>query len=169
MIGQLRNLLPLMTGAFFLLVGSTLLSYILQLALEQNGGSDLAGFGFAAYYLGFSVGVLRVRPIIESVGHIRTFAAFATLLSSITLIHPLTEQSELPRNRFGARRFGLDLAIDAGGSGLEYGGTAHCLRFGRGWDRPGASRQCAGNLLHALCHGAGGGKPDDQPGARALG
>ena len=95
MIGQLRNLLPLMTGAFFLLVGSTLLSYILQLALEQNGGSDLAGFGFAAYYLGFSVGVLRVRPIIESVGHIRTFAAFATLLSSITLIHPLTEQSEL--------------------------------------------------------------------------
>jgi MFS family permease len=58
----------------------------LRVAIENFGA---AGLVLSAYFAGFTVGALRCGKIIERIGHIRAFAAFAGLVAAATAVMPL--------------------------------------------------------------------------------
>src|SRR5215472_8286063 len=58
----------------------------LRVAIENF---DAAGLVLSAYFAGFTLGALRSTRIIERVGHIRAFAAFAGLVAAATAAMPL--------------------------------------------------------------------------------
>ena len=58
----------------------------LRVAIENF---DAAGLVLSAYFAGFTVGALRSGKIIERIGHIRAFAAFAGLVAAATAVMPL--------------------------------------------------------------------------------
>jgi MFS family permease len=60
----------------------------LRVALESFG-TTLAGFVLSSYFAGFTVGALRCNRIIERVGHIRAYAAFAGVAVAATAAMPL--------------------------------------------------------------------------------
>jgi MFS family permease len=58
----------------------------LRVAVENF---DAAGLVLSAYFAGFTLGALRSGKIIERIGHIRAFAAFAGLVAAATAVMPL--------------------------------------------------------------------------------
>ena len=67
-------------------IGHGLLNTLIGIRALQEGYTDALIGGFTiAYYLGFIVGTYVAVRWVNQVGHIRTFAACATLASSLTL------------------------------------------------------------------------------------
>jgi MFS family permease len=60
----------------------------LRVSLE-NFGATLAGLVLSSYFAGFTLGALRCGRIIERVGHIRAYAAFAGVVAAATAAMPL--------------------------------------------------------------------------------
>ena len=60
----------------------------LRVAIEDFGPT-LAGLVLSSYFAGFTIGALRCGRIIERVGHIRAYAAFAGLVVAATAAMPL--------------------------------------------------------------------------------
>jgi MFS family permease len=58
----------------------------LRVAIENF---DAAGLVLSAYFAGFTLGALRSGKIIERIGHIRAYAAFAGLVAAATAVMPL--------------------------------------------------------------------------------
>src|SRR6516162_1394389 len=58
----------------------------LRVAIENF---DAAGLVLSAYFAGFTLGALRSGKLIERIGHIRAFAAFAGLVAAATAVMPL--------------------------------------------------------------------------------
>src|ERR1700761_3128404 len=58
----------------------------LRVAIE---GFDAPGLVLSAYFAGFTLGAFRCGRIIERVGHIRAYAAFAGLVAAATAVMPL--------------------------------------------------------------------------------
>src|SRR5215469_3680595 len=58
----------------------------LRVAIENF---DAAGLVLSAYFAGFTLGALRSGMIIERIGHIRAYAAFAGLVAAATAVMPL--------------------------------------------------------------------------------
>src|SRR5215475_11046264 len=79
------SLVQLANGFF-----GTLIS--LRVAIE-NFGSTLAGVVLSSYFAGFTLGALRCGRIIERIGHIRAYAAFAGLVAAATCVMPLLVES----------------------------------------------------------------------------
>jgi MFS family permease len=52
-------------------------------------GATLAGLVLSSYFAGFTLGAVRCGPIIERIGHIRAYAAFAGLVVAATAAMPL--------------------------------------------------------------------------------
>ena len=50
---------------------------------------DLSGLVLSSYFIGFTFGALRCSRIIERIGHIRAYAAFAGLVAAATAVMPL--------------------------------------------------------------------------------
>ncbi len=61
----------------------------LRVAIE-NFETILAGLVLSSYFAGFTWGALRCGRVIERVGHIRAYAAFAGLVAAATAVMPLT-------------------------------------------------------------------------------
>jgi MFS family permease len=55
----------------------------------EDFGPALAGLVLSSYFAGFTLGALRCQRIIERVGHIRAYAAFAGLVVAATAAMPL--------------------------------------------------------------------------------
>jgi MFS family permease len=55
----------------------------------ENFGAILAGLVLSSFFAGFTLGALRCARIIERVGHIRAYAAFAGLVVAATAAMPL--------------------------------------------------------------------------------
>ena len=68
---------------------STLVS--LRVAIENFNASGLV---LSAYFAGFTLGALRSGAIIERIGHIRAYAAFAGLVAAATAVMPLLVGSQ---------------------------------------------------------------------------
>jgi MFS family permease len=51
----------------------------LRVAIESFGAT-MAGLVLSSYFAGFTLAALRCGPIIERVGHIRAYAAFAGMV-----------------------------------------------------------------------------------------
>jgi MFS family permease len=75
------SLIQLANGFF-----GTLIS--LRVAIEDFG-STLAGVVLSSYFAGFTLAAVRSGRIIERVGHIRAYAAFAGLVAAATAVMPL--------------------------------------------------------------------------------
>jgi MFS family permease len=73
-----------------LLAGNSLQFVILALRAGMEGFSpEMLGWITAAYFAGFALGSLYCPRLVASAGHIRTFAAMASIISGVTLAHPL--------------------------------------------------------------------------------
>jgi len=60
----------------------------LRVAIEDFG-STMAGLVLSSYFAGFTLAALRCGRIIERIGHIRGYAAFAGLVAAATAAMPL--------------------------------------------------------------------------------
>lgn len=83
--------LPLYTlflGIGLLLMGNGLQGTLLAVrGVAEGFGTDAIGFVMAGYFLGFVAGSVYTVPLIERAGHIRTFAALASIASAVALAH----------------------------------------------------------------------------------
>lgn len=78
----------LLTGLALLMVGTGLQGSLLGLRATIEGFSTTTtGVIMSSYYFGFVIGSLRAPAIVARVGHIRAFAALASIASSAVLIH----------------------------------------------------------------------------------
>lgn len=73
-----------------LLLANGLFATLLGVRTQVEGFSaDLTGFIVAAYFSGLLLGGLFASRVVARVGHIRSFAAFASLMSASALMHPI--------------------------------------------------------------------------------
>ena len=92
MWAAIRSSWPLFIGMIFLMVSHGLLSTLLTLRAGALGFSDTAiGLMQSAYPVGSLLGCLIVPGFIMRVGHVRIFAALASLASTAALIHLITD------------------------------------------------------------------------------
>lgn len=86
----LISISAVLLGAGTMMLGYGLLGTLLAVRMSMEGVSPfIAGVVMAAFYAGQMVGALHVRHVIEGIGHIRAFAAFAALFAAAALIHVL--------------------------------------------------------------------------------
>jgi MFS family permease len=82
----------LLVAVLFLMLGSGLLGTVIGLRAELAGfGDGTIGIVLAGYYAGFLAGAWVVPRFVGTVGHIRVYAALASLASVAALVHALTE------------------------------------------------------------------------------
>lgn len=90
---MLRLIFPicaLLASIALLLVGSGLLNTLLALRGTIEGYSDSTlGFIMSGYFFGFFVGTYLALPLINRIGHIRTFAFCAAFTACFSLLHVL--------------------------------------------------------------------------------
>jgi len=80
----------LLTGVALLLLGNGLFLTLVPLRADLEGfNAAWIGAIGAAYSVGFVVGCYLVPPLVERVGHIRVYAAFAALGAVVPLLHLL--------------------------------------------------------------------------------
>jgi MFS family permease len=80
----------LLLGIGIILAGNGLLGTLLGVRGEMEGfSSAILGLVMSGYFIGFVLGTFFVPGIIRRVGHIRMFAALASIASVITLMHGL--------------------------------------------------------------------------------
>ena len=83
-------LTALLLSALLLVLGNGLQGTLLSVRAGMEGmAQDDIGFMMSAYFAGFILGSLYIPRRVENVGHIRAFAAFASIASAIALIHVL--------------------------------------------------------------------------------
>ena len=88
MLQNFRSIAPLLLGIALLMLGNGSLHTVLALRLTTAGEPVwLTGFIMSQYYTGFVLGTVFGHKLIFSVGHIRAFAAFGTVMSAATLVH----------------------------------------------------------------------------------
>src|SRR5690606_10782158 len=74
-----------------MILGSGALGTLIGIRLAGGGqGPLVVGIITAAYYAGLTLGSLQCFRLITRVGHIRAFAAFASIFSAATLGHGLS-------------------------------------------------------------------------------
>lgn len=84
------SFLSLYAGTFLLLAGIGLMGTYLPLSLTIEGFStSVVGYVMASFYLGMFVGAFYCHRLIKGVGHIRSFAAFAAMMTAIAMLHGL--------------------------------------------------------------------------------
>jgi len=84
----LRGTWPLFLGIGLMMLGNGLQGTLLGLrATIEHFGTSTTGFVMAGYYLGFLGGSTLVPRFLASVGHIRVYAALASLASAAVLLH----------------------------------------------------------------------------------
>lgn len=88
MLSALPAVAALLLGVAFLMLGNGLQGTLLGVrgAIESFSAVQI-GLIMTGYYGGFALACLFGAAIIERVGHIRTFAAFASLASAAAIIH----------------------------------------------------------------------------------
>jgi len=92
----MRSILAVFTlllGVTIILAGSGLLGTLLGVRGQIEGmASGTLGIVMSGYFIGYVAGTFLVPKMIRRVGHVRTFAALASLASIATLVHGLYRQ-----------------------------------------------------------------------------
>ncbi len=90
MISALVSFAALFAAVFSLLMGIGLLGTHLSLRMTIEGFStQVTGLILSAYFLGLASGSFFCHRVIQQVGHIRSFAAFAAVTTAIVMLHGL--------------------------------------------------------------------------------
>ncbi|MEL6746028.1 MAG: MFS transporter, partial [Pseudomonadota bacterium] len=85
-MNAIRPLVPLLIAAGILLGGNGLFSTLIAVRGAQEGFSaSQIGWMGTAYFVGFLIGCIAVPRLLREVGHIRTFAALASVAAAATL------------------------------------------------------------------------------------
>jgi MFS family permease len=85
-----RSVLVLFVAVFLMMAASGPLTTTISLRLEAaRVPSVVIGVVMAGYYSGLTLGSLVAHRVIRRAGHIRTFAAFASILSGTSLLYAL--------------------------------------------------------------------------------
>ncbi len=85
-MSSIRPLIPLLIAAGILLAGNGLQGTLIALrGAEEGFSAGLIGFMGTAYFGGFLLGCVAVPRLLQSVGHIRTFASLAAIATAATL------------------------------------------------------------------------------------
>ena len=83
MLTAIRNSWALLFGMFLLMIGNGLQSTVLGVRGETEGYSaSMLGLIMSAYFVGFLGGTQAAPWMLRRVGHIRVFAALASLISA---------------------------------------------------------------------------------------
>lgn len=87
MLTLLKSVSAPLLSLFIFILGSGLFTTLLAVRLHQDHASAIyIGAISAAYYAGLGCGSFRIEPFIRRIGHIRSFAAFASILSVVSLL-----------------------------------------------------------------------------------
>ena len=62
-------------------------------AVQEEFSLTSTGFMMSGYFVGYFIGAATIPNIISRVGHIRVFAAFASLASLVILVHSIINKS----------------------------------------------------------------------------
>jgi len=87
MFQALSSVLSLLIGAGILILGNGLIGILMPIRLgAAHISSETTGMIMSAYYAGFMLGSIYGKVVIQRVGHIRAFAAFAALITVTFMI-----------------------------------------------------------------------------------
>lgn len=87
---MLHSVIALLLSIALLLLANGLFATLLSVRMAQEGFSTgLAGLVGAAYFAGLVLGSVLAHRLVERVGHIRTFAALASLISAFAIMHAI--------------------------------------------------------------------------------
>ena len=88
----LASIAALLWGVNLALVGGILIGMLLAFQMEARElSTGIIGIVQAANFAGFFVGAVYAPRLINAVGHIRCFAAFATIRSAAFILHPILD------------------------------------------------------------------------------
>ncbi len=88
MLVTVRSVFSLLLSYGLLLLANGMFGTLLGVRSQIEGFStQIVGLVMAAYFLGLLQGALRAGNIVSAVGHIRAFAAFASIMSVTALMH----------------------------------------------------------------------------------
>lgn len=86
----------MLLAIFMMMAGNGVMSTLVSVRLESAGTrAGIIGMVATAYFVGLTIGSLRVAPLIRRVGHIRTFTAAVSLLSASTLSYAVVQNPGL--------------------------------------------------------------------------
>jgi len=89
-VKALNQLLPLYLSCTLLLMGNGLLFIIIPMSMRLDGqDTDAIGLVMSLYFVGMLLGSLYGRHLISHVGHIRIFAACASVATLCALLHSI--------------------------------------------------------------------------------
>ena len=101
MLKALNDNWALFLGILLLMISNGLLSTLLTIRGASIGFSEVTiGIMQAGYPLGALLGAIIAPKLVEKVGHIRSFAALASLCSVAAIVHLLTDDPFSWRGRF---------------------------------------------------------------------
>jgi MFS family permease len=90
------SIIALFSSLVLLIIGNSLLGTLLAIRMELEGFmAAVSGTVLALYNVGFVLGSLYGINIINRVGHIRAFAAFAAMAIACVLLHPMSVTAAL--------------------------------------------------------------------------
>lgn len=88
MVDTIRSVFSLLLSYGLLLLANGLFGTLLGVRSQIEGfETGIVGLIMAAYFLGLLQGALRAANVVAAVGHIRAFAAFASVMSVTALLH----------------------------------------------------------------------------------
>jgi MFS family permease len=89
-LATFRSVASLLASYGLLLLANGLFGTLLGVRQGIEGFSTVAiGFVMSSYFAGLLIGALLAVRVVASVGHIRAFAAFASIMSASALVHVL--------------------------------------------------------------------------------
>ncbi len=90
MFTAIRSAWALLLGLAILMLGNGLQGTLLGVRASLEGFStQTTGYIMTGYYVGFVFGSIIGPKLVKNVGHIRVFAALASILSAAMLLHSI--------------------------------------------------------------------------------
>ena len=90
MFKVLKNSWALFLGMSFIMMAYGFQGSLLGVrAVQEEFSLTATGFLMSGYFIGYFIGAATIPNVISKVGHVRVFAAFASLASLIILIHSI--------------------------------------------------------------------------------
>ena len=82
--------MALLIATTILTMGSGLMNSLLSINMRLQGyQNQIIGLVMSANYLGIVLGIFFCQKIVQQVGHIRAFAVFAAVMTTLSLVHGL--------------------------------------------------------------------------------
>jgi len=90
MIRVIKPFISLLIATTILTMGNGLMNSLLSINMRlQDYNHQIIGLVMSANYLGILLGVYFCQKIVQQVGHIRSFAVFAAVMTAVSLVHGL--------------------------------------------------------------------------------